>query len=181
MAFRWIQNNSLISEKYFTNNFNVDNIQWLPTSTIKVVLWALFLHSIFLVSFALGNVIYTNTWHGMMLQHNLANPQMVRLHLKKSKCDQFCQGFGIILGCTGSLPIVPCSSTAGLHTLVDKRPGPLCFSTWTLTHSSSQKCAKSLTQLDCFQRQYAGHSFHIADATTASLAEIEDSNLSSNN
>ena len=77
----------------------------------KVALWAIS-STAFFGCFCLGELLpktvksfrpATDLAWGDIAVDNLANPQMIRVHLKKSKCDQFGKGSDIILGRTGSL------------------------------------------------------------------------------
>ena len=62
------------------------------------------------------------TW-GDIAVDNPANQQMVRVHLKKSKCDQFGKGLDIILGRTGSL-LCPVAVLMGFMAVWGDGPGP---------------------------------------------------------
>ena len=80
----------------------------------KVVLWAISCAAFF-GFFRLGELLpetansfrpATDLAWGDIAVDNPSNPQMVQIHLKKSKCDQFGKGSDIILGRTSS-PLCP--------------------------------------------------------------------------
>ena len=105
------------------------------------------------------------------------NPSMVRIHLKKSKCDQFGAGADIILGRTGN---ALCPVAAILNYIAVRGSIPGAF----FLNSNNQTVLKPwfvnqiraiLGSLGLPQHDYAGHSFRIGAATTAALAGVEDS------
>lgn len=107
------------------------------------------------------------------------NPSMVRVHLKKSKCDQFGSGVDVILGRTGKLL---CPVAAILSFMVTRGANPGAF----FLDSEGRVITKSwfighirdiLNRIGLPQHQYAGHSFRIGAATTAALAGMEDSTI----
>ena len=153
----------------------------------KVVLWAISCAAFF-GFFRLGGLLpetvnsfnpTTDLAWGDVAVDNPANPQMVRLHLKKSKCDQFGKGTDIILGRTGS-PLCPVAALLGFMASRGDRPGPffldpehgIVTKAWFTTQIRGILCSMGLPQ-----HQYAGHSFRIGAATTAALAGIEDSTI----
>ena len=118
------------------------------------------------------------TW-GDVAVDNQANPRMVRVHLKKSKCDQFGVGSNIILGRTGN---VLCPVAAILQFIATRggHPGPFFIDSsqrvitkqWFVGHIRN-----TLNTLGLPQHNYAGHSFRAGAATTAALAGVEDSTI----
>lgn len=68
------------------------------------------------------NPITSLAW-GDVAVDSTSKPTMVRIHLKKSKCDQFGEGVDIVLGVTGA---DICPVAAMLAFLVERgdKPGP---------------------------------------------------------
>lgn len=106
-------------------------------------------------------------------------PTMVRVHLKRSKCDQFGAGANIVLGATGQ-PL--CPVTAILRYIQARGPSPGVF----FRKSPSEPVLKPwfvdqlrdvLAAVGLPRHQYAGHSFRIGAATTAAMAGVEDSTI----
>ena len=106
-------------------------------------------------------------------------PTMVRVHLKRSKCDQFGAGADIILGRTG-LPLCPVVAILKFIEIRGSSAGPFfrgsdaqpVLKAWFVEQLWGILAAVGLPQL-----QYAGHSFRIGAATTAALAGVEDSTI----
>lgn len=104
---------------------------------------------------------------------------MVKIHLKKLKCDQFGLGSDIILGRTGNLlcPVAAILSyivARGAHLglfFMDAN-GRTITKTWFIVQIRS-----ILVDLGLPQHQYAGHSFRIGAATSTALAGIDDSTI----
>ena len=106
-------------------------------------------------------------------------PSMVRIHLKRSKCDQFGAGVDIVLGKTG-LPLCPVSALLAYIEVRGSAPGRF------FQRADSQPVLKSwfvqqlrgiLAAVGLPKQLYAGHSFRIGAATTAALAGVEDSTI----
>ena len=106
---------------------------------------------------------------------------MLKIHLKKSKCDQFGAGVDVVVGHTGST-LCPISAVLNYITLRQECPGAFFL---TLDHRPITKSwfvgqiRGTLVSLGLPQHDYAGHSFRIGAATTAALAGIEDSTIQS--
>ena len=106
-------------------------------------------------------------------------PTMVRVHLKRSKCDQFGAGADIILGRTG-LPLCPVVAILKFIEIRGSSAGPFfrgsdaqpVLKAWFVEQLRGILAAVGLPQLE-----YAGHSFRIGAATTAALAGVEDSTI----
>lgn len=104
-------------------------------------------------------------------------PTMVRVHLKRSKCDQFGKGADIILGRT-ALPLCPVSAMLDYIAVRGPTPGPFfqrqqgrpVTKSWFVEQLRGLLSAAGLPQ-----DQYAGHSFMIRAATTAAMVGVEDS------
>ena len=106
-----------------------------------------------------------------------SKPTMVRIHLKKAKCDQFGTGVDIVLGVTGA---DICPVAAMLAFLVERgdKPGPLFLDNHSQPVLHGQFVTEMRGTLEAMgvpQQQYAGHSFRIGAATTAAQAGIQDS------
>ena len=104
---------------------------------------------------------------------------MVKIHLKKSKCNQFGSGADIILGRTYT-PLCPVAAVLGFIAIRQGSPGPFFRDANGKTFTKSQfvgEIRNVLVDLGLPQHQYAGHSFRIGAATSAALAGIEDSTI----
>ena len=97
----------------------------------KVELWAIACTAFF-GFFHLGELLLDvrNTFNptvdlawGDIVVDNQENPQMLRIHLKKSKCDQFGVGSDIIVGRTGST-LCPVAAMLSFITIRGDSPGP---------------------------------------------------------
>ena len=153
----------------------------------KVVLWAISCTAFF-GFFRLGELLPETAksfrpaadlaW-GDIAVDNPANPQMVRVHLKKSKCDQFGKGSDIILGRTGSL-LCPVAALLGFMAVRGDGPGSFFLDSERRPITKAwftSEVRQILNSIGLPQHQYAGHSFRIGAATTAALAGIEDSTI----
>ena len=107
------------------------------------------------------------------------NPAMVRIHLKRSKCDQVGAGADIILGRTGQ-SLCPVTAIINYITIRGSEPGlffqlpqaRVVTKSWFVDQIRSILSAIGLPQ-----HLYAGHSFRIGAATTAAMAGVEDSTI----
>ena len=120
------------------------------------------------------------TWGDVAVNDN-RDPQMVQIHLKKSKCDQFGAGVDIVLG-RAVPPLCPVSALLSYIEIRGTQPGPFFLrqSGGMVTKSwFIEQFRWSLTNIGVPQHQYAGHSFRIGAATSAALAGIEDSVIQS--
>ena len=151
----------------------------------QVVIWAIACTAFF-GFFRLGELLVKSEaefnpaihlcWGDLAID-NSANPSMVQIHLKTSKCDQFGRGADIVLGLTGT---EVCPITAILAYIESRQdlPGPLFLlsskkpvtKTWF-----TQQIRSVLSDIGLQQNQYAGHSFRIGAATTAALVGVPDS------
>ena len=153
----------------------------------KVVLWAISCAAFF-GFFRLGELLpetansfrpATDLAWGDIAVDNPSNPQMVQIHLKKSKCDQFGKGSDIILGRTSS-PLCPVAALLSFIALRGDQPGPFFLDPehGVVTKAwFTSEVRQVLNSVGLPQHQYAGHSFRIGAATTAALAGIEDSTI----
>ena len=105
--------------------------------------------------------------------------RMVQFHLKRSKCDQLGAGSNVVVGVTGS-PLCPVSVILTYIAARGSSPGPFFLDSrgkailkpWFVAQVRS-----ILSTIGIPAHQYAGHSFRIGAATTASLAGIQDSTI----
>lgn len=150
----------------------------------KVLLWAVAC-VVFFGFFRLGELLQeterayspsTSLSWGDIAVDNQEEPTMVRIHVKRLKCDQFVSGADVILGRTFT-PLCPVAAILNFTALRRAGPGPFFQDTegQTLTkpHFVSE-IRKVLASLGLPQHQYAGHSFHIGAATSAALVGVED-------
>ena len=110
---------------------------------------------------------------------NHQRPCMVRIHIKKAKCDQFGAGSDVVVGRTET---DICPVIAMLDYIVSRgsSPGPFFFLSskdlvtepWFVAQLRTILAAVGLPQ-----HQYAGHSFRIGAATTAAMVGIDDSTI----
>ena len=106
-------------------------------------------------------------------------PTKVKIHLKKSKCDQFGVGADIILGRTLK-PLCPVAAVVSYMVERGSKPGPFFMDAKGKAVSKAWFVGEMrgiLQSLGLPQHQYAGHSFRIGAATTAALAGVEDSTI----
>ena len=104
---------------------------------------------------------------------------MVRIHLRKSKCDQFGAGADIILGRTSN-PLCPVAAILGFIAIRGSHPGPFLLDSQGGVVTKAWFVAQIrdiLNGIGLPQHQYAGHSFRIGAATSAALAGVEDSTI----
>jgi len=104
-------------------------------------------------------------------------PQMLKIHLRKSKVDQLGKGIDVYIGETNCRL---CPVTAAVHymSLRGSAPGPFFrFNDGSpLTKSSfTGRIREVLKALGLPEDNFAGHSFRIGAATAAARAGIEDS------
>ena len=107
------------------------------------------------------------------------NPQMVQIHLRKSKSNQFGLGVDIVLGATGR-PLCPVSAILQYISICSSQPGPFFVTVSKSVLSKSQfvvRIRAILQLLGLPQQDYAGHSFQIGAATPAAAAGVEDSTI----
>ena len=112
-----------------------------------------------------------------MAVDNPMNPSFIRVTIKQSKTDPFCQGVQLFLGrtCTDLCPV------AAMLGYIDVRglgPGPLFRfadgAGLTRSHFVAQ-IRDVLRNTGVDESRYNGHSFRIGAATTAAARGIEDS------
>ena len=159
----------------------------LITSSIpdKIVLWAVSA-SAFFGFFRLGELLplsatsynpATGLAWGDVAVDSHTNPQMIKFHLKVSKCDQFGSGSDVVVGKTSN-QLCPVAAILQYIEVRGDRPGPffLDSSHHTLVKSTFiSQIREILTSIGLPQQDYAGHSFRIGAATSAAAAGVEDS------
>lgn len=148
----------------------------------RLVVWAI-ASTAFFGFFRLGELLpesagapHPLSWGDVAVDSH-THPQMIQIHLKRSKCDQFGVGSDIVVGRTGT---TTCPVTALLQYIAVRgdRPGPFfldksgspVIKAWFVGHIRTALRALGLPQGD-----FAGHSFRIGAATTAALMGVEDS------
>ena len=110
---------------------------------------------------------------------NRTSLSMVRVHLKRSKCDQFGRGVNVIVGHTGTR-ICPMAAVVAYIVLRQDRSGPFFINSHGGAVTKSwlvQQVRTILAGLGLPQGEDAGHSFRIGAATSAALAGVEDSTI----
>ena len=153
----------------------------------KVALWAIACTAFF-GFFRLGELLPTSVrsfspatdlaWGNIALD-NRENPTMVRVHLKKSKCDQFGRGVDVFMGRTHT-PLCPVAAILSFMAIRGDQQGPFFLDAQHQTITKAWFVEQIRTILDLMglpQNQYAGHSFCIGAATTAAVAGVEDSTI----
>ena len=153
----------------------------------KLVIWAIAC-SAFFGFFRLGELLPSSmaefnpatslSW-GDVAVDNHDYPRMVQFHLKRSKCDQFGAGSDVVVGVTGS-PLCPVSAILAYITTRGSAPGPFFLDSRgkaALKPGFVAQIRSILSAIGIPSHQYAGHSFRIGAATTASLAGIQDSTI----
>ena len=106
-----------------------------------------------------------------------SSPEWMGVRIKASKTDPFRRGITIYIGATGE-DLCPVAALLGYMVLRGNREGPMfVFANGDhLTRNrfvTQLRRALSAAGVDC--RHYAGHSFRIGAATTASMCGMQDS------
>lgn len=105
------------------------------------------------------------------------SPSVIRIHLRRSKTDQFGRGVDIYLGATGD-ELCPVAALLAYLAVRGGEDGPLfrfrdCRALTREVFVDKVRSALSILGYDA--STYAGHSFRIGAATTAAGKGIEDS------
>ena len=116
------------------------------------------------------------SWGDVALDSKVA-ATLVKIHLKRSKCDQFGAGADILLGRTGCLlcPVtaiikfINCRGDSPGYFFIDGEKKPITKPRFIAQLRGYMKAAGLPSD------QFAGHSFRIGAATTAAKAGMEDS------
>ena len=114
---------------------------------------------------------------GDVAMDSLANPRMVQFHLRRSKCDQAGKGADVVVGKTGS-DVCPVTAVLEYIEQWGLQAGPFSLDSskkpvlkpWFVAQLCEVLCWIGFPPMD-----FAGHSFRIGAATTASLVGLEDS------
>ena len=109
---------------------------------------------------------------GDVVVDNRTYPSMVKVHLKRSKCDQFGRGVDVIVGQTDT-PICPVAAVVTSRALLHHSAGVSSHKIMAIV----QQVGAVRSSLGLQQDEYAGHSFRIGAATSAVLAGVEDSTI----
>ena len=104
-------------------------------------------------------------------------PTLLRMHLKRSKCDQFGEDVGVFVGRTRNklcpvaamLTYLAVRGDAPHSLFIDRQQQPLTKSSFAIR---IRRILESPGYLDA---NFAGHSFKIGAATTAAQRGVEDS------
>ena len=108
-----------------------------------------------------------------------SNPQLVKVHLKRSKTDQLGKGVDIYIGKT-DCPLCPIIAVMAYMASRGPTPGPFfkLANGNPLTKSCfTNKVRAGLQAVGLPESNFAGHSFRIGAATAAANAGIEDSTI----
>ena len=153
----------------------------------KVLFWAITCLAFF-GFFRLGELLpntakqYHPSTHlswGDVAVNDRAAPSILRVHLKRSKCDQFGRGLDIYVGKTNS-SLCPVTAVVDYIRLRGDYQGPFflfrdlkpVLKPWL-----TQQLRQILNELGLPSHQFAGHSFRIGAATSAAMAGVEDSTI----
>ena len=123
---------------------------------------------------------FNNTKHlawGDVAIDNTGDPQLLKVHLKKSKSDQLGKGVDVYIGKTGG-PLCPVVAITQYMAIRGSKEGPFFQfqNGHPLTKSLfTNKVREALTAIGLPEQNFAGHSFRIGAATAAASAGIEDS------
>ena len=110
---------------------------------------------------------------------SVTTPSKVRVHLKRSKTDQFGGGVDVFVGKTGD-EVCPVRAIASYAAARGNAPGPFFQSSAgsPLTKARFVEAVRqALQQAGVPSEGYAGHSFRIGAATTAARAGLQDSTI----
>ena len=153
----------------------------------RVMLWAAFCTGFF--GFMRAGEFTTTSTHNLANQTYLSvadiaidshhNPQILTIHLRQSKTDQFSKGSHIYLGKTNTL-LCPVSALLAYMAITPVTRGPL-FIFRDGSALTSQKLVlhlrQAISQLGMKATGYSGHSFRIGATSTAAAAGISDSTI----
>ena len=104
---------------------------------------------------------------------------MVQVHLKKSMCDQFGQGMGVVMGKTSQV-LCPVSALMDYMEARSARAGAFFLDENGVVITKArfvQEFRRILTTAGFPADSYARHSFRIGAATTAAAAGVEDATI----
>ena len=151
----------------------------------SVLVWAI-AATAFFGFFRLGELLVESPAHfnpaislawGDVAVDSRTSPSMVKLHLRRSKCDKFGKGVDIVVGHTDT-PLCPVMAILDYIKLRQDHPGAffrMKDGTPTTKGWFIGKLRGILSSIGLPQGDYAGHSFRIGAATSAAIAGVEDS------
>lgn len=116
---------------------------------------------------------------GDIATDNTLCPTVLKVHLKRSKCDQLGKGIDVFIGRTDD-SLCPVVAVLAYMAKRGPTPGPFfTLSTGTpLTKAHFvAKIREALLAVGLPYQHFAGHSFRIGAATTAANAGLEDSTI----
>ena len=125
---------------------------------------------------------YTQTTHlswGDVAADSRETPSVLRIHLKRSKCDQFGRGADVLVGRTGD-ELCPVAAVLAYLAIRGSTPGPLFIDAENRPLLKARFVDRIRAILDATgypSDQFAGHSFRIGAATAAAQAGIQDSTI----
>ena len=153
----------------------------------RLVLWAVCCTAFF-GYFRLGELLLTKqsdfhprlnlSWGDMAIDSRQA-PTMLRFHLKQSKTDPFGRGANVVLGRTGC-SLCPVAAVLTYAAARGSQPGPFFVTSAARALTKQEfvcEIRKVLVRLGLPDNKYAGHSFRISAATSATMAGVEDSTI----
>ena len=125
---------------------------------------------------------YTPTAHlswGDIAADSRDDPSMLRVHLKRSKCDQFGMGVDVFVGRT-RCELCPVAAVLSYLAVRGSSQGPIFIDSRQQPLTKAKFVARIrniLAEAGYPSHQFAGHSFRIGAATAAAQAGIEDSTI----
>ena len=109
--------------------------------------------------------------------NSTASPEWMEVLIKASKTDPFRKGVTIYLGVTGG-ELCPVAAMLGYMVRRGERAGPMFLfadGSYLTRERFVAQLRQALAAAGIKAKQYAGHSFRIGAATTASLCGLQDS------
>ena len=125
---------------------------------------------------------FTSSQHlawGDIAVDNRSCPTLLKVHLKRSKCDQLGKGVDVFIGCTDDL-LCPVAAVLAYMANRGATDGPFFIRTNGTPLTKPYFVAKvreALMAAGLPYQHFAGHSFRIGAATTAAKAGLEDSTI----
>ena len=165
----------------------VQRVLTSPDRKERTVVWAIAVTAFF-GFFRLGELLpdtcstfdpKTDLAWGDLAVDSHTDTRTAKIHLKKSKCDQFGKGVDVYLGRT-DLDLCPVTALLAYIETRGSGPGPLFVDSsqaritnpWFIGQFRDVLATAGLPQ-----QEYAGHSFRIGAATTAASVGLEDSTI----
>ena len=169
---------------YYTAHWNQTEVE---QCTDAVMLWAAatlcffgFFRSgeITVPSQAAFNLLQHLAW-GDIAVDNRSCPTLLKVHLKRSKCNQLGKGVDVFIGRTDDL-LCPVTAVLAYMAIKAATDGPFFIRTNGTPLTKPYFVAKvreALMAAGLPYQHFAGHSFRIGAATTAAKAGLEDSTI----